>query len=314
MEKEQLGIGIIGAGAIGKAIGLLFEHSGHRPLYWDNNPASCTEKSMAELVNKSQIVFLCVPSQANEAIASEIRDAINDGPRRLVISVAKGVGAGFDTMDRMLERAAEGRFDIGLLYGPMLAEEVVQTGRAAGVLAVNSPRWVGCLGEWLDDQVDVEYSDDPRSIALCGALKNIYAPAFGLCDGLQLGNNAKGRLMVMVLREMKAAIKELGGRASAAEGLAGLGDLLATGWSELSYNYRTGKRLASGEVGAGSLGGEGINSLREIPKVIDISKYPVLAAMHAIAFGGAAPSSLQTVFELGSPGLGNFSSHSAILG
>jgi glycerol-3-phosphate dehydrogenase (NAD(P)+) len=297
MKQTQLGIGIIGAGAIGKAIGSLFAQAGHPPAYWDSNAAECTAGSLTELANGAQIIFLCVPSQANAAVAGEISAAINEGPRRLVISMAKGVGPGFVTMDRLLESAAGGKFDTGLLYGPMLAEEVTRTGRAAGALAVSSPRWNGCLEEWLSDRVNIEYTTDQRSVALCGALKNIYAPAFGLCDGLRLGNNAKGQLMVMVLREMKTAVTALGGRETVAEGLAGLGDLLATGWSELSHNYRTGKGLAEGTPEAGMLKGEGVNSLREIPAVLSLDKYPVLAAMHAIMFEDTAPRSLENVFE-----------------
>ena len=90
-------------------------------------------------------------------------------------------------------------------------------------------------------------SADPLGVELAGALKNVMAIAGGICDGLQLGANAKASLLCRGMAEMALVLERLGGDPSSLYGLAGLGDLLATANSPLSRNYRFGLALAEGK-------------------------------------------------------------------
>jgi glycerol-3-phosphate dehydrogenase (NAD(P)+) len=75
----------------------------------------------------------------------------------------------------------------------------------------------------------------------------VVAIAVGVCDGLNLGTNARSALMTRALPELIRVGTHLGGEAETFFGLSGLGDLLATCTSPLSRNYQVGYQLAQGQ-------------------------------------------------------------------
>ena len=81
-------------------------------------------------------------------------------------------------------------------------------------------------------------------VEICGALKNITAIASGICDGLDLGDNAKASIITRGLAEMTRLGTTLGAKPSTFSGLAGMGDLIATCSSGLSRNNQVGRMLA----------------------------------------------------------------------
>jgi glycerol-3-phosphate dehydrogenase (NAD(P)+) len=90
-------------------------------------------------------------------------------------------------------------------------------------------------------------NDDVAGVELGGALKNIYALAAGVSDGLGLGDNSKAALVTRALAEMTRLGVALGGRRETFAGLSGIGDLMVTCFSQHSRNRRVGERLGQGE-------------------------------------------------------------------
>jgi len=74
------------------------------------------------------------------------------------------------------------------------------------------------------------------------------AIATGLCDGLQLGLNARAALVTRGLSEMTRLGLALGAKADTFMGLSGLGDLVLTATGDLSRNRRVGMALAQGKT------------------------------------------------------------------
>ena len=73
-----------------------------------------------------------------------------------------------------------------------------------------------------------------------------------------------------------------GGRKETVEGLAGLGDLLVTGWSGLSFNHRAGQRIIIEKIS--SPRSEGCIALPSMAKIVgkDLKKFPVLHTLKKI--------------------------------
>jgi glycerol-3-phosphate dehydrogenase (NAD(P)+) len=104
-------------------------------------------------------------------------------------------------------------------------------------------------------------------VELGGTLKNVIAIAAGVCDGLQLGTNAKAALVTRGLTEMVRIGNNWGAKTETFYGLSGLGDLLATCNSPLSRNYQVGYQLAGGKTLEETLANlqgtaEGVNTCR----------------------------------------------------
>jgi glycerol-3-phosphate dehydrogenase (NAD(P)+) len=91
-------------------------------------------------------------------------------------------------------------------------------------------------------------SEQVTSIELGGALKNVFALAAGISDGLGLGDNCKAALVTRSLAELVRLGVAMGGTTQAFYGLSGAGDLIVTCYSEHSRNHTVGKRLGKGET------------------------------------------------------------------
>jgi glycerol-3-phosphate dehydrogenase (NAD(P)+) len=90
-------------------------------------------------------------------------------------------------------------------------------------------------------------NDDVVGVEVGGAVKNVLAIATGLCDGLQLGLNARAALITRGLAEMMRLGSALGARPETFMGLSGVGDLVLTATGDLSRNRRVGLALAQGQ-------------------------------------------------------------------
>ena len=90
-------------------------------------------------------------------------------------------------------------------------------------------------------------NEDVVGVEVGGAVKNVLAIATGLCDGLQLGLNARAALITRGLSEIARLGLALGAKADTFMGLSGLGDLVLTATGDLSRNRRVGLALAQGK-------------------------------------------------------------------
>ena len=73
--------------------------------------------------------------------------------------------------------------------------------------------------------------------------------ATGLCDGLNLGLNARAALITRGLAEITRLGMALGAKAETFMGLSGLGDLVLTATGDLSRNRKVGLALAQVDFG-----------------------------------------------------------------
>ncbi len=137
---------------------------------------------------------------------------------------------------------------VAVLSGPSHAEEVVRMAPTAVVL--------GCAQEEVAARLQTAFSNahfraytsaDVTGIEIGGALKNIFAIAAGVSDGLGLGDNTKAALVTRSLAEMIRLGTAMGGRVETFQGLSGIGDLMVTCFSRHSRNRAVGERLAQGE-------------------------------------------------------------------
>jgi glycerol-3-phosphate dehydrogenase (NAD(P)+) len=138
---------------------------------------------------------------------------------------------------------------IAVLSGPNLATEVARNLPTATVLACDDADCAASLQTGLGSpRFRIYTSLDVVSIELGGALKNVFAIAAGISDGLGLGDNAKAALVTRSLAELVRFGVAMGGTANGFYGLSGAGDLILTCYSESSRNHSVGKRLGRGEA------------------------------------------------------------------
>ena len=137
----------------------------------------------------------------------------------------------------------------GVLSGPSFAQEVAQGLPTALVAAsVHADLRDALVAAFHSPALRVYANDDVVGVEVGGAVKNVMAIATGLCDGLQLGLNARAALITRGLAEMTRLGLALGARTDTFMGLSGLGDLVLTATGDLSRNRRVGLALAQGHT------------------------------------------------------------------
>ena len=140
-------------------------------------------------------------------------------------------------------------FRSGVLSGPSFALEVAR-GQPTALVAASEHAEVreALVAAFHSPTLRVYANDDIVGVEVGGAVKNVLAIATGLCDGLQLGLNARAALITRGLAEMTRLGVALGARAETFTGLSGLGDLVLTATGDLSRNRKVGLLLAQGKT------------------------------------------------------------------
>ncbi|MFM7332048.1 MAG: NAD(P)H-dependent glycerol-3-phosphate dehydrogenase [Brachymonas sp.] len=137
---------------------------------------------------------------------------------------------------------------LGVLSGPSFAQEVARGQPTALVAASARPVVSEALVDaFHSERLRVYDNSDVIGVEVGGAVKNVLAIATGLCDGLQLGLNARAALITRGLTEMTRLGVALGAQAETFMGLSGLGDLVLTATGDLSRNRKIGLLLAQGQ-------------------------------------------------------------------
>jgi glycerol-3-phosphate dehydrogenase (NAD(P)+) len=137
----------------------------------------------------------------------------------------------------------------GVLSGPSFALEVAR-GQPTALVAASLHAGVrdALVEAFHGASLRVYASDDVVGVEVGGAVKNVLAIATGLCDGMQLGLNARAALITRGLAEMTRLGCALGARSETFMGLSGLGDLVLTATGDLSRNRKVGLLLAQGQT------------------------------------------------------------------
>jgi glycerol-3-phosphate dehydrogenase (NAD(P)+) len=273
---------IIGAGELGMAFKYVLEKAGHGPLMWDIDEAKIPgQKPLDDIVSDAGVVFLCVPSWGLRAACESIRPFLSK--ETVVISLAKGLEQGTGKRaDEVMEDVFGEEHPIAFIGGPMLAEEFGDGEFGFAVLASRSKAAVKVVSLFEGTNVKMIYTEDIRTVVLGGILKNVYAIALGVADGLGWNHNKRSWVTVMAVREMRQLIRHLGGDAEGAVRMEGLGDLIATGCTECSSHYRIGTQLA--EKKTCSLKSEGTETLTELDSLIKEmgSQFPLIQGVRRL--------------------------------
>lgn len=204
-------------------------------------------ESIASLAAASDLAIIATPMAGLRQMLWHLRE--HGGP---VAWLCKGfeapIGNGYGLLGHEIKAEVAPGLKAGVLSGPSFAEEVAR-GRPTALVAASE--WVEVrellVAAFHSDTLRIYANDDLPGVEIGGAVKNVLAIATGLCDGLNLGLNARAALITRGLAEMTRLGLALGARAETFMGLAGLGDLVLTATGDLSRNRKVGLLLAQGQ-------------------------------------------------------------------
>jgi glycerol-3-phosphate dehydrogenase (NAD(P)+) len=256
-------------------------------------PSIALTDDLAEAAGDAELIILATPVAGLRATTI----ALAAHHPRQVVCVSKGLEDGTYLLPHQVIADALPGVAAAALAGPSFAVEVA-TGLPVALTAASSDE---VLAERIvhtlhGGAVRVYRSSDIIGVEVGGAIKNILAIAAGICDGLELGANARAALLTRGLSEMMRFGVAVGGSAETLMGLTGVGDLILTCTGALSRNRRVGLSLGQGNALAPTLAAlghvaEGVACARAVKASAERLgiEMPITVAVSAILFDGLAP-------------------------
>ena len=270
MKKTKLKFGVIGSGSWATAlIKILSENNNdinwyirnkeniefikknsHNPNYLSSVELNLKKlKISAEInavVEASNVIIIAVPS---EYVNHEVKKIGMDISNKIIICALKGL---VPETNLLFGEHMQKHFDISpnkflVIGGPCHAEEVAL--EKLSYLTIGSSNLELCKvisKKFSCKYINVKASDDVIGIEYASMLKNIFALAVGISNGLGYGDNYQSVLMSNSIKEMKRFISKRHKIKRNINNSAYLGDLLVTGYSSFSRNRMFGNMIGKG--------------------------------------------------------------------
>ncbi len=237
-----MSVAVVGGGKWGEALHLAFLEKGESYIGSRNKKDIVNFKDFKELLN-SEYIVLAISAQHIRGFLKEHFEFKN----QKILVASKGIEANSGKfLNEVLEEFLP-KENLAFISGPSFAKEVKQKLPTAIVINSLNQELAKKFSSFFPPFIKTYQSSDVIGAEIAGAYKNVIAIAGGICDGLELGNNARASLISRGLVEMDRFGEFFGAKKDTFLGLSGAGDLFLTASSKLSRNYRVGEGLAKGK-------------------------------------------------------------------
>lgn len=258
-------------------------------------PQSLAVSSDPAALHQADLVVFAVPAQTAEEAARAAAPHL--APASTLLSAMKGIQTGTGwRMTELLATVLPGR-PVAALSGPNLSDEVARGLPGTTVIASRDADLLALQSAFHTSSFRVYTSADVAGVELGGALKNVVAIAAGIVDALGYGDNAKAAVMTRGLAEMARLGVAAGADPITFQGLAGMGDLIATSYSPLSRNRRLGELLGRGATLDAALAtiGSTAEGATTVPAALALAarlgvELPIASGLRRVLYEGLSPA------------------------
>ncbi|CCM04199.1 uncharacterized protein FIBRA_06365 [Fibroporia radiculosa] len=205
-----------------------------------------------DVVRSVNVLLFAIPTEGIREILTALKPKLDDKSLPLMIFVNKGIEIKTHalTLEIIADTCGPDIAKVAtFISGPSFAKEILKRQPTSVSVASLSHEHAERASQLFHQPWFRCYTgDDPIGLELAGALKNVYAIAAGMSDGLGFENNTRAMLITRGLAEMTRIGTAYGASPLTFLTLAGVGDLFLTCSSSTSRNYTVGYRLGKGET------------------------------------------------------------------
>lgn len=227
-----------------------FQKVGHNPAYltsvlFDTDRITFYS-SLNQVVKESDTLILVTPSPYLKLHLKKLKVPIKD---KLILSAIKGIvpEENMIVTDYLHEFYQVPQENIAVVGGPCHAEEVALERLSYLTIACPDTAKAEMLASLLHCHfIKTVISNDVVGIEYASVLKNVYAIAAGICNGLKNGDNFHAVLVSNAIKELTRFVNTVHPIERNTCDSAYLGDLLVTSYSQFSRNYNFGTMIGKG--------------------------------------------------------------------
>lgn len=320
MNYELSKIAIIGGGSWATAIAkIVVAHTGHIGWYMrrddriedfkrlGHNPAYLTSvhfdisrisfySDINKIVQAYDTLIFVTPSAYIKNHLKKLKTRIRD---KFVVTAIKGIVPDENLVcSEYFHRVYDVPYEnLACLGGPSHAEEVALERLSYLTVGCSDRDKAQAFADMLTcDYIKTKISSDVIGIEYASVLKNVYAIAAGICNGLKYGDNFMSVLMANAVQEMSRFLKSVYPLDRNITDSVYLGDLLVTGYSNFSRNRTFGTMIGKGysvksaqiEMEMIAEGYFGTKCMKEINRHCHVNM-PILDAVYNILYERISP-------------------------
>lgn len=277
-----------------------FKRMGHNPAYLTTARFNVNEINFSSDINKivqayDTLVFV-TPSPYLKNHLHKLKTSVSD---KFIVTAIKGIVPDENLVcSEYFHQAYDVPYDnLACIGGPSHAEEVAMERLSYLTVACkDQDKARAFTGVLSSEYIKTKVSADVVGIEYASVLKNVYAIAAGICNGLQYGDNFQAVLMSNAVQEMNRFLTAVYPLDRSIYDSVYLGDLLVTGYSNFSRNRTFGTMIGKGysvksaqiEMEMIAEGYFGTKCMKEINKHIHVNM-PILDAVYNILYEGINP-------------------------
>jgi len=235
-------ISVIGAGAWGSALYSAIKQKNSNAVITSRTKKNIEGFVSLEEALKYQYILISIAAQSIKEFLSKV-----DLSSKKILVASKGIdNEKLKFLNEIFEEYVP-KENLAFISGPSFAKEVKENKPTALVIASKNMKLADEFKKFFPSFLKIYTDSDVEGVEVAGAYKNVIAIASGICEGLNLGSNAKAALLARGLVEMDRFGEFFGAKKDTFLGVAGAGDLFLTANSVMSRNYRVGLNLAKGK-------------------------------------------------------------------
>ena len=277
-----------------------FKRLGHNPAYltsvrFDTKRINFSS-DINQVVRESDTLIFVTPSPYLKSHLKKLKVKLKD---KFIVTAIKGIvpEENLIVSDYFHKIYGVPEDNIAVIAGPCHAEEVALERLSYLTIGCKDIEKAKCFAKQLSGHcIKTSVNPDIVGIEYASVLKNIYAIAAGICNGLKYGDNFQAVLISNAILEMERLLKTVHPVERSINASAYLGDLLVTAYSKFSRNRVFGTMLGIGysvksaqiEMEMIAEGYYGTKCIKELNKHLHVNM-PLVDAIYNILYERISP-------------------------
>ncbi len=278
-----------------------FRRLSHNPAYltsvhFDVNKIHFTS-DINEAVNACHTVIFIIPSPYLKGHLKKLKTRLRD---KFVITAIKGIVPDENIVcsEYLHQMYSVPDDNIAVIGGPSHAEEVALRRLTYLTIGCSDLKKAEAFADMIaSDYIKTKTSNDVIGIEYASVLKNVYAIAAGICNGLKYGDNFHAVLMTNATQEMLHFLQTVNPVNFPITDSVYMGDLLVTSYSNFSRNRIFGTMIGKGysvksaqiEMEMIAEGYFGAKCIKDINRHLHVNM-PILDAVYNILYERISPN------------------------